>query len=131
MPQDRGGKNRESTWLVLYRHPPLKAFPASLIPHLSCQPLQEGSEFSSVPPFLHCPSPLVFMEIWLQSAFQIHTINSTPPHMWGHAFAKGEKCRIQNPGCHMQRPSGRKTKDSLYVFVFQQTEGHCKQQPLG
>lgn len=121
MPQDRGGQNRKVCGYDLSRHPPLKAFPASHIPAGAASPCRrvlKGFFFLSVPPFLHCPSPLVFMEIWLPNPFQIHIINSTRLLMWGHIFAKGEKCRIQNLACHMQRPLGRQTKDSLYVFLF-------------
>lgn len=104
--------------------PLLKAFP--------CQEPAEPSLCSGVgagrfrvfpmPPSLQCPSPPVFVAIWLPSFFQIHIINSAMQHKWDQAFEKEKKYGIQELGCHLQEPSGKaKQREPLYFFVFQQT----------
>lgn len=119
MPQDRGGKNRKvCDWLM--QAPFFEGF--SCQPHSSrcCQLLQEDSEgfFPSVPPFLHCPSPLVFMEIWLPNPFQIHIINSTRPLMWDHVFAKGEEMQNSESGLPHAKTIGKANQRQPLCFCF-------------
>lgn len=132
MPQDRGGKNRKvCDWLM--QAPFFEGF--SCQPHSSrcCQLLQEDSEGFFLQFLLFSIAPALWCS-WRSGCQTLFKYTSLIPlgRSCGTTYSQRErKCRIQNLACHMQRPLGRQTKDSLYVFVFQQTEGHGMQQPLG
>lgn len=102
--------------------PPLKAFPCQQpAGHSLCCRVGAGRfrDFSPIPLSLQCPSPLVFVAIWLPSLFQIHIINSAMLRKWNQAFEKEKKYGIRELGCHMRRPWGKANRrEPLCFCVF-------------
>lgn len=115
---------RKNTPSFVPMPPPLKAFPCQQpAGHSLCCGVsaERFGVFFPIPPPLQCPSPLVFVAIWLPRLFQIHIINSAMWRKWNQAFEKEKKYGIWELGCHMQRLWGKANqRKPLYFCVFPQ-----------